>query len=234
MIIKSSGSSAPLHVTKAVSFTKKLQGNTEIAHRDRADPGRPPARRGLRRLRSIATDPDSGQNPRIDTYEIDLAACGPMVLDALIKIKDEIDSTLTFRRSCREGVCGSCSMNIDGTNWLACTRFISDMAEPATIYPLINCGSSRIWCPTSRISLRSMPRSSLGLKLDAARTRATAIGGGAKQDRRLYECILCFCCTRFPSHWWNGDASSVRGAPAGLALAGRQPRRSDGRTTRQS
>ena len=68
-------------------------------------------------------DPDSGQNPRIDTYEVALDACGPMVLDALITIKNEIDPTLTFRRSCREGVCGSCSMNIDGTNWLACTRF---------------------------------------------------------------------------------------------------------------
>jgi len=81
-------------------------------------------------------DPDSGQNPRIDTYEVNLDTCGPMVLDALIAIKNEIDPTLTFRRSCREGVCGSCSMNIDGTNWLACTRFISDTAEPATIYPL--------------------------------------------------------------------------------------------------
>ena len=81
-------------------------------------------------------DPDSGGNPRVDTYDVDLDGCGPMVLDALIKIKNEIDSTLTFRRSCREGICGSCSMNIDGTNWLACTRFISDTAEPTTIYPL--------------------------------------------------------------------------------------------------
>src|SRR5450759_72162 len=81
-------------------------------------------------------DPDSDKNPRIDTYEVDLDSCGPMVLDALIKIKNEIDATLTFRRSCREGVCGSCSMNIDGTNWLAFTRFISNTAEPATIYPL--------------------------------------------------------------------------------------------------
>jgi succinate dehydrogenase / fumarate reductase iron-sulfur subunit len=81
-------------------------------------------------------NPDSGENPRIDVYEVDLDACGPMILDALIKIKNEIDPTLTFRRSCREGICGSCSMNIDGTNWLACTRFISDTAEPATIYPL--------------------------------------------------------------------------------------------------
>ena len=67
-------------------------------------------------------DPDKGALPRIDTYEIDLESCGPMVLDALIKIKDEIDSTLTFRRSCREGVCGSCAMNIDGINTLACTK----------------------------------------------------------------------------------------------------------------
>src|SRR6188768_1813604 len=81
-------------------------------------------------------DPESGENPRYDTFEIDLDDCGPMVLDALIKIKNEVDPTLTFRRSCREGVCGSCSMNIDGTNWLACTRFISDTAELATIYPL--------------------------------------------------------------------------------------------------
>src|SRR5580692_11121757 len=62
-------------------------------------------------------DPDSPDNPRLDTYEVDMDGCGPMVLDALIKIKNEIDSTLSFRRSCREGICGSCSMNIDGTNW---------------------------------------------------------------------------------------------------------------------
>src|SRR6056300_1433634 len=67
-------------------------------------------------------DPDSGENPRVDTYEIDMDNCGPMVLDALIKIKNEIDPTLTFRRSCREGVCGSCAMNIDGSNTLACTK----------------------------------------------------------------------------------------------------------------
>jgi succinate dehydrogenase / fumarate reductase iron-sulfur subunit len=66
-------------------------------------------------------DPDSGENPRYDTFEIDLDACGPMVLDALLKIKNEVDSTLTFRRSCREGICGSCAMNINGRNGLACT-----------------------------------------------------------------------------------------------------------------
>ncbi|HYM32342.1 MAG TPA: 2Fe-2S iron-sulfur cluster-binding protein, partial [Candidatus Cybelea sp.] len=69
-----------------------------------------------RRFHVYRWNPDDKQNPRVDTYEVDMAACGPMVLDALIKIKNEIDPTLTFRRSCREGVCGSCAMNIGGTN----------------------------------------------------------------------------------------------------------------------
>ena len=81
-------------------------------------------------------DPDQGGNPTIDSYELDLDACGPMVLDALIKIKNEIDSTLTFRRSCREGVCGSCSMNIDGTNTLACTKAMAEINGAVRIYPL--------------------------------------------------------------------------------------------------
>src|SRR5579864_1600562 len=76
------------------------------------------------------------KNPRLDSYEIDLDACAPMVLDALLKIKDEVDSTLTFRRSCREGICGSCAMNIDGTNTLACTKPIADVKGEVNIYPL--------------------------------------------------------------------------------------------------
>ena len=80
--------------------------------------------------------PDDEDNPRVDIYEIDLDDCGPMVLDAIIKIKNEIDPTLTFRRSCREGICGSCAMNIDGTNSLACTSAIEDIDGPVKIYPL--------------------------------------------------------------------------------------------------
>lgn len=81
-------------------------------------------------------DPDSGENPRVDIYEIHQDKCGPMVLDALIKIKNELDSTLTFRRSCREGICGNCAMNIDGTNTLACTKSIDDIVGDIKIYPL--------------------------------------------------------------------------------------------------
>ena len=94
---------------------------------------------GAKRVRSFQIyrwDPDSGQNPRLDTYDIDLDACGPMVLDALIKIKNEIDPTLTFRRSCREGICGSCAMNIDGTNTLACIKAIDEVEGNVKIYPL--------------------------------------------------------------------------------------------------
>ena len=77
---------------------------------------------------------DDGKTPQLDTYTVDLEECGPMVLDAVIKIKGEIDSTLTFRRSCREGVCGSCAMYIDGTNTLACTKYIDDINGDIKIY----------------------------------------------------------------------------------------------------
>ena len=74
----------------------------------------------MRKFQVYRWNPDDGENPRVDTYFVDMDTCGPMVLDALIKIKNEIDPTLTFRRSCREGICGSCAMNIDGINTLAC------------------------------------------------------------------------------------------------------------------
>src|SRR5690606_26375577 len=95
---------------------------------------------GARRTRTFKISrwsPDDSENPRTDTYELDLAKCGPIVLDALIKIKNEVDPTLTFRRSCREGICGSCAMNIDGVNTLACTRAIEDCGKAEVpIYPL--------------------------------------------------------------------------------------------------
>ena len=88
----------------------------------------PEGAKNVRRFVVYRYDPDSGENPRVDTYELDMDQCGPMVLDALIKIKNEVDSSLTFRRSCREGICGSCAMNIDGTNTLACTKASSDVS----------------------------------------------------------------------------------------------------------
>ena len=98
-----------------------------------------PAPSGTSNVKRFAVyryDPDSADNPRIDTYEVDMDSCGPMVLDALIKIKNEIDPTLTFRRSCREGICGSCAMNIDGTNTLACLKSVEEISGTIKIYPL--------------------------------------------------------------------------------------------------
>src|SRR5215475_3078207 len=96
----------------------------------------PAAAKSIRTFRIYRFDPDSGETPRVDVYKVDMATCGPMVLDALIKIKNEIDPTLTFRRSCREGICGSCAMNIDGLNTLACTRASADISGDVRIYPL--------------------------------------------------------------------------------------------------
>src|SRR6202167_274915 len=93
--------------------------------------------RSVRRLRIYRFDPEQGGRPRIDTYEIDMASCGPMVLDALLKIKNEIDTTLSLRRSCREGICGSCAMNINGQNTLACTKACNELGGgDIRIYPL--------------------------------------------------------------------------------------------------
>ena len=90
----------------------------------------------LKKFKIYRWDPDKNENPRVDTYEIDLEKCGPKVLDALIKIKDEIDTTLTFRRSCREGVCGSCAMNVNGINTLSCIKPIDEIKNDVKIYPL--------------------------------------------------------------------------------------------------
>src|SRR3954466_11204318 len=90
----------------------------------------------FREFRIYRWNPDDGANPRIDTYHVDIKECGPMVLDALIWIKTKVDASLTFRRSCREGICGSCAMNIDGVNTLACTRGMFEIAGTVKIYPL--------------------------------------------------------------------------------------------------
>ena len=96
----------------------------------------PAGAKNVKVFRIYRWSPDDEANPTIDSFEVDLDNCGPMVLDAIIKIKDEIDSTLTFRRSCREGICGSCAMNIDGTNTLACTKPIAEIKGDVKVNPL--------------------------------------------------------------------------------------------------
>jgi succinate dehydrogenase / fumarate reductase iron-sulfur subunit len=154
-------------------------------------------------------NPDDGGNPRIDSYEIDLDQCGPMVLDAVIKIKNEIDPTLTFRRSCREGICGSCAMNIDGTNTLACTKPIAEISGDVKINPLPHLPVVKDIVPdlshfyAQYATIRPWIRTQSTTPPDRERLQS-------KADREkldgLYECILCACCsTSCPSYWWNGD-----------------------------
>ena len=162
-----------------------------------------------KRFKIYRYNPDDGQNPSVDTYDIDLDSCGPMVLDALIKIKNEIDPTLTFRRSCREGICGSCSMNIDGMNTLACIKAIADIKGDVKIYPLPHLSVVKDLVPdltnfyAQYASIKPWIQTDTPPPPDRERLQS-------KEDREklegLEECILCACCsTSCPSYWWNSD-----------------------------
>ncbi len=148
-------------------------------------------------------------NPRVDKYEVDMDNCKPMVLDALIKIKDEVDPTLTFRRSCREGICGSCAMNIDGTNTLACIKPIEDVKGAVDIYPLPHMKVVKDLVPDMTHFYAQYESIKPWLQTTtvqpANRERLQSPEDRAKLDG-LYECILCACCsTSCPSYWWNSD-----------------------------
>ena len=168
-----------------------------------------PEGRNVRKFQIYRWDPDTGENPRVDTYFIDMDRCGPMVLDALIKIKNEIDPTLTFRRSCREGICGSCAMNIDGINTLACIYGLDEIRGDVKIYPLPHMPVVKDLVPdlthfyAQYASIRPWIRTQSPVPSDRERLQSP-------EDRKhldgLYECILCACCsTSCPSYWWNGD-----------------------------
>ena len=165
-------------------------------------------------------DPEKPESPRYDTYKIP-KSCGKMVLDALFYIKDKVDPTLTFRRSCREGVCGSCAMNIDGTNTLACTKplskaryAISPLPHMAVVRDLVTdmkeffdqYASVEPWLKAKK------PESSSEERRQSPKERSRIEG--------LYNCILCACCsTACPSYWWNSDRSFL--GPAALLQASR-------------
>ena len=163
----------------------------------------------VRRFAVYRYDPDSGENPRVDTYEVDTDECGPMVLDALIKIKNEIDPTLTFRRSCREGICGSCAMNIDGGNTLACIKAIDEVGGVVKIYPLPHMPVVKDLVPdltnfyAQYASIKPWLQTRTPPPPDRERLQS-------KEDQEKINdpsaCILCACCsTSCPSYWWNSD-----------------------------
>jgi succinate dehydrogenase / fumarate reductase iron-sulfur subunit len=165
--------------------------------------------KNVRTFKVYRWDPDRDATPRLDIYEVDLDACGPMVLDALNKIKNEVDSTLTFRRSCREGICGSCAMNIDGLNTLACLKPIEDVRGEVRIHPLPHMPVVKDLVPDLSQHYAQYRAIEPWLKADTP-PPPNAERRQSKEERAkldgMWECIMCFCCTTAcPSYWWNGD-----------------------------
>ena len=163
----------------------------------------------VKRFEVYRWNPDSGENPRIDIYHIDLDSCGPMVLDAVLKIKNDIDTTLAFRRSCREGVCGSCAMNVNGKNILVCIKAIEEYEGTIKIFPLphMDVIKDLVADMTNFFAQYSSIKPWIETQSPAPADRERL---QSKEDRKkldgLYECVLCACCsTSCPSYWWNSD-----------------------------
>jgi len=156
-------------------------------------------------------DPEKpGDKPRMEEYKVDLNNCGPMVLDALIKIKNEMDPSLTFRRSCREGICGSCAMNIGGVNTLACLSKIDANDKKTKIYPLPHMYVVKDLVPDMNNFYQQYRSIQPWLQAEEVKSATPQQNLQSVDDRAkldgLYECILCACCsTSCPSYWWNGD-----------------------------
>lgn len=170
---------------------------------------KPDGATNLKEYQVYRWSPDDDDNPRIDTYFVDMDDCGPMILDGLIYIKNKIDPTLTFRRSCREGICGSCAMNIDGVNHLACTWGVQEIkSDVVKVYPLPHMPVVKDLVPDLNRFYAQHRSIEPWLKTTSATPETEWLQ--SKEDREkidgLYECILCACCsTSCPSYWWNGD-----------------------------
>ena len=152
-------------------------------------------------------NPEAEEKPRMQAYEIELGAGDVMLLDALIRIKEQDDS-LSFRRSCREGVCGSDAMNINGRNGLACITPLAGLAEPVQIRPLPSFPVIRdLIVDMSRFfrQYHSIKPYVINDETPPQRERLQSIEERERLNG-LYECILCACCTTFcPTYWWNPD-----------------------------
>ena len=169
------------------------------------------SKKNIKKFNVYRWSPDDNQNPRIDTYEIDLDKCGPKVLDALIKIKNEIDTSLTFRRSCREGVCGSCAMNVNGINTLACLKPIDEIDNDIRIYPLPHMEIIKDLVPDLSNAYKQLESIEPWLQSNKKpiennqKEHLQSKKNRSKLDES-WECVLCFCCTTScPSYWWNSE-----------------------------
>jgi succinate dehydrogenase iron-sulfur subunit len=169
---------------------------------------KPEGATNLREFRIYRWSPDDDDNPRLDVYFVDMDACGTMVLDALLWIKNNIDPTLTLRRSCREGVCGSCSMNIDGTNTLACTKGLDEVGGTVSVYPLPHLPVVKDLVGDLTNFYAQLQSIEPWLKTESPQPRKEWLQSHEDREKLdgLYECILCACCsTACPSYWWNSD-----------------------------
>jgi succinate dehydrogenase / fumarate reductase iron-sulfur subunit len=184
-----------------------LPKNSRISSNGKEWP-KPLVTHNIKTFKIYRYNPDSQDNPRIDTYYVDKDDCGPMVLDALIKIKEAVDPTLTFRRSCREGICGSCAMNVDGVNTLACIRGLDEIKGDVKIYPLPHMPVIKDLIPDLTTFYAQHASTMPWLETKTARPKKEwrqSIEDRKKLDD-LYECVMCACCsTSCPSYWWNGD-----------------------------
>ena len=216
-----------------VQFTSR-----RIPRSPKARSGRPTGAQRRARVPHLSLEPGRRRTTRASTPITSTpTTAAPMVLDALIWIKNKIDPTLTFRRSCREGVCGSCAMNIDGTNTLACTKDMDDIKGAVKIYPLPHLPVVKDLVPD--LTNFYAQYASIEPWLQTTSPTPEKEWRQSHEDREkldgLYECILCACCsTSCPSYWWNGPLSRPGRAAAGPALDHRQPRRGDRRAARQS
>jgi len=169
---------------------------------------KPAGAQNTREFKIYRYDPDGGETPRLDTYHVDTDDCGPMILDGLIWIKNKVDPTLTFRRSCREGICGSCAMNINGINHLACTSGMDEVKGPVTLYPLPHLPMIKDLVPDLSVPYAQLRSIEPWLQTDTPTPQKEWKQSHDDREKLdgLYECILCFCCqTSCPSYWWNGE-----------------------------
>jgi len=173
----------------------------------------------MKKVEIYRYNPDTAEAPKTQTYEVNLNECGPMTLDLLLKIKNEMDSTLTLRRSCREGICGSCAMNINGRNTLACLDRVERNQDTMKIFPLPHMFVVKDLVPDMSNFYEQYKSIEPWLQADNELTSVDTSGPApygnehlqSPEDRKkldgMYECILCACCsTSCPSYWWNADA----------------------------
>mmetsp|Transcript_6065 Transcript_6065/g.8591 ORF Transcript_6065/g.8591 Transcript_6065/m.8591 type:complete len:277 (+) Transcript_6065:158-988(+) len=199
--------------TAAIAATAQRQAIRSLASDAslKAAPATEAQKERIKYFKVYRWDPEQSQKPYLSTYPVDLNDCGPMVLDALLKIKNEQDPTLTFRRSCREGICGSCAMNINGQNTLACLAYIDSDNDAATkIYPLPHMYVVKDLVPDMGNFYEQYRSIEPWLQPGAPKKDGQGEYLQSREDRAkldgMYECILCACCsTACPSYWWNAD-----------------------------